>query len=185
MSNEDLYARLASRCGIDSTQFEHTAAVGRADQPVSLLKRRVRWFQQTLKTMGVLERTDQRGVWQLSGNHKQFKENNGAVSLVAFSTTLGVAIWGCSRPTLDNLDDEITLVITSPPYPLRAPRAYQNPNDQEYTDFIWGASHFLSFYSVKHIRETFLISPPKRLGICVNWSDWLTCASTGYEFLLS
>lgn len=50
---------------------------------------------------------------------------------------------------------------------------------------IRGASHFLSFYSVKHTCETFLISPPKRLGICVNWSDWLTCASTGYEFLLS
>lgn len=42
ITNEELYRRLAVRCGIPLDDFKDKSAVGKAHQPVSLLKRRVR-----------------------------------------------------------------------------------------------------------------------------------------------
>lgn len=136
ISNEDLYRRLSVRCGIPLKNFEDKSSVGKARQPVSLLKRRVRWYQQSLKAMGVLEKTEERGVWRAAGPKGELKENTGVVSLVAFSTRLGVAIWGRCERTLEGMDEHVDLCITSPPYPLRTARAYGNPDEHQYVDFI-------------------------------------------------
>lgn len=136
ITNDELYRRLAVRCGIPLDDFEDKSAVGKAHQPVSLLKRRIRWYQQSLKAMGVLEKTDDRGVWRAAGKKGELKENTGIVSLVAFSTRLGVAIWGRCEQTLESLNEHVDLCITSPPYPLRTARAYGNPDERQYVDFI-------------------------------------------------
>ena len=55
------------------------------------------------------------------------------------STSLGVAIWAKSNTIFDSdiFDDEIHCVITSPPYPLKTPRAYGNEIDTKaYIRFI-------------------------------------------------
>lgn len=136
INNEELYRRLSVRCRIPFEDFSDKSAVGKAREPVSLLKRRVRWYQQSLKSMGVLEKTEERGVWSAAGGKRELKENTGIVSLVAFSTRLGVAIWGRCELTLEGLDEHVDLCITSPPYPLRTARAYGNPDEGQYVDFI-------------------------------------------------
>ncbi|MEE8058400.1 MAG: DNA methyltransferase [Pseudomonadales bacterium] len=123
------------RCGLSEDAFEIKSAIGRAGQSASLLKRKVRWYQQTLKHAGILKRSNQRGIWQLTQN-SQLKENRGSIALIAFSTHLGVAIWGACRSVFDNMDAPITLCVTSPPYPLRTARAYGNPTVERYVDFI-------------------------------------------------
>lgn len=44
------------------------------------------------------------------------------VPLVAFSTDLGVAIWTRTETLAGKLTDQISAIITSPPYPLRQGR---------------------------------------------------------------
>jgi len=138
LSNEELYAVLSDRYDIPISHFQVTTPVGKAKQPVNLLKRQVRWYQQTLKSQGVLEKVpNARGFWRPTKEAKtELKENLGKASVVAFSTRLGVAIWGMCEPTFKGLDAPITLCLTSPPYPLNRPRAYNNPEEGEYIDFI-------------------------------------------------
>ena len=138
ISNKDLYQKLSSQCGIPADQFEEKHSVGEANAaPVSLLKRRIRWYQQTLKHAGILEKTDQRGFWKLRASRGvELRENIGAVSLVTFSTDLGVAIWSRCEHAFSKMDEPITLCVTSPPYPLKVARAYGNPTEPEYVDFI-------------------------------------------------
>lgn len=114
--------------------------VGRARQPHNLEHRKVRWHQQTLRKLGLLERVPgQRGNWRLTPKAQEECDLTPApegVALVAFSTDLGVAIWTRTETLAGKLTDQISAVITSPPYPLRQARAYGNPSEAEYVDFI-------------------------------------------------
>ena len=71
--------------------------VGRAHERHNLEHRTVRWQQQTLKRLGLLERVPgQRGRWRLTPKAQKDGDLTPApegVALVAFSTDLGVAIW--------------------------------------------------------------------------------------------
>jgi site-specific DNA-methyltransferase (cytosine-N4-specific) len=137
MSNDSLYEALSERCGVPRKSFDETQPIGNDKAPASPLKRQVRWHQQTLKHAGILEKTDQRGYWRLQkSKNVELHENIGKTSLVAFSTDLGVAIWGRCEQVFRNFDAPITLCITSPPYPLKNPRAYGNPTEKDYVDFI-------------------------------------------------
>lgn len=101
--------------------------VGRARQPHNLEHRKVRWHQQTLRKLGLLERVPgRRGRWRLTPKAQKDGELTPApkgVSLVAFSTDLGVAIWTRTETLAGKLTDQISAIITSPPYPLREARA--------------------------------------------------------------
>jgi site-specific DNA-methyltransferase (cytosine-N4-specific) len=114
--------------------------VGRARQPHNLEHRKVRWHQQTLRRLGLLERVPgQRGHWRLTPRAQKEGDLTPApegVALVAFSTDLGVAIWTRTETLAGKLTDQISAIITSPPYPLAQARAYGNPSEAEYVDFI-------------------------------------------------
>jgi len=114
--------------------------VGRAQQPHNLEHRKVRWHQQTLRKLGLLERVPgQRGIWRLTALAQREADLTPApegVSLVAFSTDLGVAIWTRTETLAGRLTDQISAIITSPPYALRHARAYGNPTQAEYVDFV-------------------------------------------------
>lgn len=80
----------------------------------------------------------ERGIWALSdAAGKRLNNAASSVKLVAFSTDLGVAIFGSNTDIMPGLDEPIQLCITSPPYPLRKARAYGNPEGEvAYVDFI-------------------------------------------------
>lgn len=97
---------------------------------------RVRGCQQSLKRLGVLERMD-RGKWHLSPKAREkLSPAPRKQVLIAFSTDLGVALWGNAEDVFGRLEDEITLALTSPPYPLAKQRAYGNVDQQAYVDWL-------------------------------------------------
>lgn len=122
---------------------DHSAVkpVGRAKVPRNLFHRKLRWAQQSLKHKGLLERVG-RGQWVITGKGKtQLKKIECDSGLIAFSTELGVAIWGDAKIMMKQwIDEPIHLCFTSPPYPLKAQRAYgqQWEAEQEYIDFLCG-----------------------------------------------
>lgn len=137
LSNNELYHAVAERAGIPNDCLDKREPIGASGQQHSVLKRAIRWHQQTLKHMGVIERDGARGMWRLMDTTKRgLHEAISGVRLVAFSTKLGVAVWGDCHDVFRNLGEPITLCVTSPPYPLARARAYGGPLEAEYVDFI-------------------------------------------------
>ncbi|WHQ45824.1 winged helix-turn-helix domain-containing protein [Alcaligenes faecalis] len=94
LSNNDLYAYVANKHGLTAEDFA-TTPVGTAAVPVSQLKRKIRWYQQTLKHAGVIERVHgKRGVWELVNTESSagLKEILPNQAVLGFSTDLGIAI---------------------------------------------------------------------------------------------
>lgn len=138
LANSSLYETVAREAGLSRAQLEERDPVGRSGQPHNLIKRKIRWFQQTLRSLGVIERVpDARGVWALTDAGKQKLRNiQPSAAVVGFSTELGVAIWSDCNRVFDRWDEPICLALTSPPYPLARPRAYGGPSIEDYSDFI-------------------------------------------------
>lgn len=137
VSNEAMYERVRQTSGIEADQWEQRAPVGRAGASRCLAERRARWHQQTLRDLGIIERVPgKRGVWRLvAGKDMALTPAPAGVALLAYSTRLGLALWSdCAM--LQRVDEPVALCVTSPPYPLRQPRAYGNPTAQEFSDFI-------------------------------------------------
>lgn len=138
LSNRDLYKQLADECQLGAQAFSDRQPVGKDAQPHNLLARKVRWYQQTLKHAGVLQHVEgERGVWQLTRPaNEDLSQIQAGVSVIGFSTELGIAILGSCDTVFSRIDSPITLVITSPPYPLAKARKYGNPSEAEYVDWI-------------------------------------------------
>ncbi len=138
LNNAALYKKVAERAGIDRAAMDARIPIGAAASLRSPTKRKIRWFQQTLKQLGVIERVEgKRGIWRLIENpNEDLNKIIAGVKLVAFSTRLGVAIWSRHQDVFSNIDEPISLCVTSPPYPLRNSRAYGNPDEAGYVDFI-------------------------------------------------
>lgn len=138
MANSDLYHVVADQAGIPVESFQDRMPVGRSGQMHSILTRKIRWHQQTLKHAGILQHVDgERGVWQLtSPASKDLDRISDNVAVVGFSTDLGIAILGSCETVFSRIDAPVHLCITSPPYPLAKARKYGNPTEPEYVDWI-------------------------------------------------
>jgi site-specific DNA-methyltransferase (cytosine-N4-specific) len=136
LTNEELYAKVSSLAGLTDEQMNATAPVGKSGQPRNLIKRQIRWSQQTLKQAGLIRRAG-RGKWTLTQTGKvKLRKIQPKSTMLAFSTELGAALWSLSDDVFSELDAPITLCLTSPPYPLRQARAYGNPDQKEYIEFV-------------------------------------------------
>ena len=138
LANADLYAAVASKALIGDDALHRQVPIGQAGAARSPVKRKIRWFQQTLKSLGILERIpDTRGAWQLTERgRKQLTKADESSRMIGFATDLGVAIWAQCGSVFTGLTEPIHLLLSSPPYPLRNARAYGNPSESEYVDFI-------------------------------------------------
>lgn len=139
LQNDALYHRLEQLADLPDEAFRAKAPIGGAQEHHSPLKRRVRWHQQTLKAMGLIERDEAagRGSWRITlKGRKTLTPAQGTSVLLGYSTDLGVALWAASSSVFARIDEPITLCLTSPPYPLAVPRAYGNPTVAQYTDFV-------------------------------------------------
>lgn len=137
VTNKILYESAAMLAGIPMDEVNHRKPVGEDGKQYSVVKRAMRWHQQTLKQMGLLERAE-RGAWRLTDKGKaKLTKAEPTVSMLGFSTNLGIAIWGACERVFGSINEPITLCVTSPPYLLRNPRDYGNPKDErEYVEFI-------------------------------------------------
>jgi DNA modification methylase len=134
INNRVLYKKVAERLGLQN-ESENRAPVGKSGAMHNLFNRKVRWIQQNLKAMGVL-RPSERGVWEyLEPVSDKLSAVKAGFTLLGFSTRLGVALLGSCESALANLDAPISLILTSPPYPLARARDYGNPKLAEYIDW--------------------------------------------------
>lgn len=144
-SNTTMYKRVGMLCGIPAERFEDRTPVGKDGTQHSVLKRRVRWHQNTLKSMGLLEPVaGRRGEWSvtqegrrtLAKRMQQLEPSAPGIVQLGFSTALGCALWADCRDGFKHLEEEVHAIITSPPYPLAVPRDYGNPSRDEYVDWL-------------------------------------------------
>lgn len=138
LSNAELYEVVADRAKVSATTRRETTPVGRNGKRHNLFQRAVRWHVQTLKEMGVVKLTAERGVWELAQqNKKGLHAPIAGARLVAFSTRLGLAVWGDALQAFQSIHEPIALCVTSPPYLLRKERAYGGPTGEaDYIDFL-------------------------------------------------
>ncbi|MDO8416573.1 MAG: site-specific DNA-methyltransferase [Agitococcus sp.] len=138
LDNRALYENVAVVQGMSDEELNGKVPIGAAGALHNPFSRKVRWHQQTLKASGILERIEgEQGVWGLTKRaSKDLNQITGKVSVVGFSTELGIAILGCCETVFSSIDAPITLVITSPPYPLAVPRQYGNVTEKEWVDWI-------------------------------------------------
>ncbi|MGF6282112.1 DNA modification methylase [Pseudomonas frederiksbergensis] len=138
IKNEDIYRMIAERMEDGDEVFNARVPVGISGQEHNLARRKVRWWQQSLRQQSIIERVPgERGIWRLTEETK--RELNAAkpgVKVLGFSTDLGVAIFGSSGDIFKSMDVPVTLILTSPPYALQAGRRYSNPNEREIVNFI-------------------------------------------------
>lgn len=138
MDNLSLFEHLADERVVSRDALAQRSPVGRAGQQHSLLQRKLRWHQQTLKHLGLLERDPaRRGVWRLTGEGKrQFVRPAPRKILLGFSTDLGIALWASAEDAFSTIDVPLCLALASPPYPIAKGRAYGRAPLAAYVDFI-------------------------------------------------
>lgn len=144
-SNSEAYEHIGSRCGLPEQAWDERRPIGKAEALHSPLKRQARWIQQSLRILGLLEPVaGKRGHWQATAKGRQtLKEREeylepaqpGVIQL-GFSTELGIALWGDCRDVFSRIEEDLHLVLTSPPYQLRRPRAYGNPSSDDYVGWL-------------------------------------------------
>lgn len=136
LANDEVYKRLITKLRLPEVVLKSKSVVGNSSY--NDFKRKVRWFQQTLKQAGVLSRMDgKRGSWCMTKKKESDLDKIlPNVSVIGFSTKLGVAIIGYSQSVFAKFDEPIHLILTSPPYPLASARKYGNVAEAEYVDWI-------------------------------------------------
>lgn len=133
--NAAVYQHVAQTLGVDANAYH--SPVGEAQQTRNIFHRDVRFAQQTLRSKGLISRIG-RGQWTLTQEGKQtLTKTEADRHMVAFSTELGVALWGNALHVFDTvIHDDIHLCLTSPPY-LGITRSYGTYHDEQaYIDFL-------------------------------------------------
>lgn len=138
MSNEALYRSLKNAFSLSESDFDESGVVATTGSRYSVLKRTIRWHQQTLKHSGLLTRVGNR-QWQRTGASRQFTQLIGEQALLSYSTEMGCALWGDIHSTAAVINEPIQLYFSSPPYPLACPRSYGNVHVNEYVDWLCDA----------------------------------------------
>ncbi|MFK5950424.1 MAG: DNA methyltransferase [Methylococcales bacterium] len=126
---------VATKRGISENEVLKKVSAGKRGE-VSGFKRKIRWIQQTLKQQGLAVPV-KRGSWSvtLKGKNALNKIKSGHLS-IAFTTELGVALWGDCRDLPKLFKNEIDLIVTSPPYKLQQEREYGNvKGERAYLDW--------------------------------------------------
>lgn len=143
VANEAVYDRVAQAHGQSRCQWDRPSPVGKSGAMHSIERRKVRWHQQSLKELGLIERADgPRGYWKATdklraaGGKDDLTPAPLNMVMLGFHTELGVSLWASAGDVFSKINEPIHLCLTSPPYPLAQARAYGNPSQDEYVDWV-------------------------------------------------
>ncbi len=135
-TNQGVYETVGRQLNLSEEEIHARVPIGKSGEYHNPFHRKVRWYQQTLKLAGILERIDS-GIWGLTQRvGKDLNQIQAGVSVLGFSTDLGIAILGSCDSVFSRIDSPITLVLTSPPYPLNKARSYGNVDQTHYVDWV-------------------------------------------------
>ncbi|HEY4384735.1 MAG TPA: hypothetical protein VGN34_09710, partial [Ktedonobacteraceae bacterium] len=141
LSNDELYREVQRETGMSDAKLHELKEFGSDKTRTSGVKHKVRWFQQTLRQAGVIERVpEKRGVWRYASKTKtNLHESWEKLCVVGFSTSLGASVFGNAYAFFSNITEQIHLCLTSPPYLLRNSRDYGHGGgrgEQAYIDWL-------------------------------------------------
>ncbi|HHX6290539.1 TPA: hypothetical protein ACVGJS_004130 [Pseudomonas aeruginosa] len=113
LTNQALYDIISNQLGVSKEAMNERVPVGASGAKHSLVQRAVRFCQQSLKALGVIERVHgERGVWRLTEPEKRnLNAAKRGVKVLGFRTDLGIAIWGASGDAFKNLTTPVTLAF--------------------------------------------------------------------------
>jgi site-specific DNA-methyltransferase (cytosine-N4-specific) len=120
------YDYFADEIGLTAQQLDELTFAGKGGY-ISKWKRKIRFIQQSLKLKGLISRGDELGQWYVTikGKSHLTKIVRGSAR-VYFVTKQGIAIWGYAQDVGKLFKNEVSLIITSPPYLLTKDRQYGN-----------------------------------------------------------
>lgn len=101
LSNDELYREVQRETGMSDAELHELKEFGSDKTRTSGVKHKVRWFQQTLRQAGVIERVpEKRGVWRYSSKTKtNLHESWEKLCVVGFSTSLGASVLETPMPS--------------------------------------------------------------------------------------
>ncbi|MGR2311326.1 winged helix-turn-helix domain-containing protein, partial [Salmonella enterica] len=90
LTNDELYREVQRKTGMSDAELHELKEFGSDKTRTSGVKHKVRWFQQTLRQAGVIERVpEKRGVWRYASKTKtNLHESWEKLCVVGFSTSL-------------------------------------------------------------------------------------------------
>ena len=106
------------------------------DQKVNRFERQLRWTHQTAIAKNLIVKGE-RAAWTLTDKARSKLRNivRGAI-VTLFTTDHGFFLWANCEDAVTVINKgSVSLVYTSPPYPLLRPRAYGNVDEQSWTDW--------------------------------------------------
>ncbi|WP_242456996.1 winged helix-turn-helix domain-containing protein [Vibrio coralliilyticus] len=72
ITNAELHAKVANIAGLSEAEINTKTEIGKAKAQHSPIKSKIRWFQQTLKSMNIIQKVDgERGIWKLASKNKK------------------------------------------------------------------------------------------------------------------
>ena len=86
LTNDELYRMAAGRAGMAQSLLDEKTPIGKAAAQCSVVKRAIRWHQQSLRKLGLIQRVEgSRAVWELTetGRQKLRKAKDG-IAVIGF-----------------------------------------------------------------------------------------------------
>jgi site-specific DNA-methyltransferase (cytosine-N4-specific) len=132
----ELYDRIAERIGLDDATRNRTVKTT-GDREFRIFDRSVRWTRQTAVAKGLIEGRE-RGRWELTDRANAKLQNIVAGAIVTvFETASGIAIWATCESAVGLIErNSVSLILTSPPYPLIKEKNYGNRGASEWVEWM-------------------------------------------------
>lgn len=133
----EIYNEFAKIVGLSEEELEKEVFAGHKAGMVSKWKRKIRFIQQTLKSKGFIKRGQKYGSWFVTKKGKDqlgLTHINPGLAKIYFVTNSGFALWAYAEDMPKIFKNEISLIITSPPYLLTKDKSYGNigANDKQW-----------------------------------------------------
>lgn len=131
---------VAERVGISADERTRKVLAGKAGS-INAFDRQVRWAQQKAKLLGLAEPLGD-GQWRLTGKGRSaLREARPGLVFAVFATEHGVALFARAEDAVRFIDDgSVSLIMTSPPYPLIRAKAYGNEDERRWVDWFMRVS---------------------------------------------
>ena len=136
-----IYDGVAAITGVCVDERQRRGVVSEGGASINLWERTVRWSQQRAKLLGLIERAEERH-WELTGKGKAaLRAARPGIVITVYENAHGVALYGRCEDAVAYIDDaSVSLILTSPPYPLLRPKQYGNLDVKEYIEWFMGVA---------------------------------------------
>jgi len=132
-STKEVYAVIGDRLGLTREEREQRLECG---DEFRAFDRDVRWAKELAKKRGMME-TPKRGLWRLTqAGFRMAKNATPGVHITMYELDFGRVVWAMAETAFGYVEDNsVQSIITSPPFALQRPKAYDNVSQDQFVDW--------------------------------------------------